>query len=351
MAEQEELKLVVSLDDQVSAKLEPIKKSIISLNDSRAAASYEGLKKSNVELGEVVKVATKGFDGLTEASTLAARSIGLTASSVLAVGAVVGTEIKALNDYVQAYQHLGQVSKMTGIAPGQFKELRETFERAGVGSAEAEKNISGIAHSMAEIGKRESPLRQGLLAGLHGEGLAAMQGGISRLMGAAATGNAALFSNTLKQMGDQIYAGNLARYGSAERAAAARVSFLSRFGAEQLANVQEEFERLSDEQLAAQERRVAAAKELHSVVVDIKQTFNEVGDKFQTEVLPVITRELQPVSDALSDWAEDLDAADLKQFSDNLQKVADQLKAIFDGIKDAGSAWDKLDLATKTRRA
>jgi hypothetical protein len=212
--EYDELKLSVTLDDQATAKLEPLKKSLNEFTDTRKLEGVQKgfaetgrqltvFKQQGAEFGEATKAISghivkmeeaakkmtgglgqavggvnnlvKGFTGAAGAAGGMALAIGGGIAATLAAAVVLERYTKLLGEFATKQQHLSTLQKVTGVSTAETKSMTEALARAGVPTPEAESTIAGLAASKYEIRKEgPSELRQKLLEGAGFAGRPAM---------------------------------------------------------------------------------------------------------------------------------------------------------------------------------
>jgi uncharacterized protein (TIGR02594 family) len=300
--EYEELRLNVSLVDNVSSALERIKSSLQNLGGGPSGAGMDRLKRQSQELTGTIKGLTGGFGEAATAIGKFAGPVGLAAGAVVGLGVAVAKALSGLRDYANEMDRLGKMATQTGLSAGQIKSMSEAMERSGISADKATANLSGLAGAMADIGRANSELRQKLLAGA-GQGSDRAQ--MEMLLGelGRVANNPEAFANRVRQAMDEIYDAVLARTGSSTRAAEARDKFSREFGAPDLKHFRGEFQAMTREQAVALEASIRDANEFNAVTARIGQSWGKITDTISSVVLPAATAVLKPLANELADIA------------------------------------------------
>jgi uncharacterized protein (TIGR02594 family) len=305
--EYESLRLSVSLVDNVSHQIEKIKGSLAGLGGGQAGSGMDRLKRQTAELTQSLKGLSGGFASGSEAALSFAKAGGLATAGVVAMGVALVKGIGVLKEYAAGMQALGRLAEQTGIGAGQLKNMSEALQQSGLNASQAQTNLSGLAHAMADIGRANSQLRQTLLAGLGGSDRAAMEALLGDLGKVA--NNPAAFANRVRQALDEVYDGVLQRTKSTTRAAEVRQRFAEAFGMPDLAEFRGKFSELSAAQQTMWDQRIRQAREFQQVTTDISQSWSRIGEAVNAMLLPAATKALEAIAPALSQSAEQIERA------------------------------------------
>ena len=359
MAEMEELKLVVALDDQATPKLEQLSKTGRDfgqeLSKSLGAAGNQlsrirrdgeetghafksmaeslvvfqsGFQRLNLSLSGAVGGFTtmqKGVQGVASSVGSAGLAVGAFAVSIVAAGVVLERYLKQLNDYSAHQLKMRQIERVTGVGPAYQKKAEQAYVGSGLSPEAAQADIAG-ATQKAEEYRRLGPLSEmgKLLQGLHGEDFAVMKENLDRVA-LAATATARLRAI---QQGAEIERQRVARTGGTEKGAIAAAQFYEKTGAANLVNVTQPIAEPTKAQQEIADAAAKAGEEFETQKNKALLAFDELKNKFNTAVLPEITKALGPISERLQAWSESLRPEDFQKVADSLASIVTHLGEI-----------------------
>lgn len=162
--ESEELKLVVTLDDQASAQLASLRQQLASMS--------AGVGQAGTNIGAKSNEAAKAVKGLhTELSSVAGRAgfiggvIGGITSELTKLGISVIQRASDLEGLSRSMVKMGQAATEMGASSAQLRQNVQAFREVGVSAEAAEKNLAGFSDAMADLTLINGRLRSELLTG------------------------------------------------------------------------------------------------------------------------------------------------------------------------------------------
>jgi hypothetical protein len=158
--EQEELQLVVTLDDQASAKLAELKKQLTDLN-----SGFDRMGKGSEEASHGVKNMHKELESAVIKGTFFGNMM---AEAGKKVGDFVGQIVDRVTDirgFAQEMSNLSTAAYRMGTATAQLESNLRVFREAGVTSEAAARNLAGLSDSIADLATVNGQLRGSLLSG------------------------------------------------------------------------------------------------------------------------------------------------------------------------------------------
>lgn len=158
MAEEEELRLVVTLDDQASAALGQLRNQLEVLGRSNVTAKQNenitALKRGAKEAGQEIGGLMRSMQGLSiasEAANVTLRSF----AGLLGAGGVGGGLIGAIglvdfgiSKFATSVIKLSDAARMAGVSTGQLKVLTDQMEKFGYSTEEAESTASNFFNTI-----------------------------------------------------------------------------------------------------------------------------------------------------------------------------------------------------------
>jgi hypothetical protein len=353
MAEFEELKLSVTLDDQATAKLDALKRQVAEIGDSRR---MEGMKKSLQEAGEHVdKLQQKSLEftktwlgglsqiqGVAQSTTLslggvtnaisgmqkgwanvassvgtAGLAVGGFAASMVVAGVILNRYLSQLSEYAKGQADLGKLGERLGVEPAQIKSIRQTYARSGLPQEAADEDVSGISAARADLAKKYMTERvQKALGGIEeqpGDRAAKLQ----RVLELSRARSDADYLNIVARQGRETHDESLRRArarqggqllpGDEERASASQQGWLQLFGAPHVGGVRGRFTTTSDAENAAQRQRSKDADDFIEQTTRISEAFSKMGTTLNALGIPKVNEALQGIADRLTTVANKFD--------------------------------------------
>jgi hypothetical protein len=295
------------LTDNVTSQLSKIRDSIAGLGGGKAGVGMERMKRQTTDLSMKLKDLSAAFSGGSHEAIIAAKSMGLVTLGIGAAGVAVTGALRGLSEYTTKMQDLGKLGKQIGIDPANIKKMQDAFRLAGVDAGTAVANIRGIAGAMADLGRRNSQLRQDLMKGLQGKDLAVMNDLIESLK--KAPGDIAAFGEKIKVAAENVFQNNLAATKNPALAAEARQNFLNRLGVPNIAEVTAALEGASDAYKAMIGRRIVESNEYNKTTAEISVAWEKISESVKALATPAATAALIPIANALTVSAEQIESA------------------------------------------
>ena len=160
--EREELRLTVSLVDNVSAGLNKIKGEFKDLTEGGGKQHAEKFKRENTEAIAILKRMTgeageayKAF-GMMRLGALGA------AGGVALLGYEVAKQVKEWGELAEKVRAANQVARAFGIDPGAMRNIQEQLEAAGVSAEQSQGALTKFLDTMGEL-QRNPAFRSNIL--------------------------------------------------------------------------------------------------------------------------------------------------------------------------------------------
>ena len=216
--EREELRLTVSLVDNVSAGLNKIKGEFKDLTEGSGKQHAEKFKHENAEAVAILKRMTgeageafKAF-GMMRLGALGA------AGGVALLGYEVAKQVKEWGELAEKVRSANQVARAFGIDPGAMRNIQEQLEAAGVSAEQSQGALTKFLDTMGEL-QRNPAFRSNILQQTLEGNVPAMAARLKQIE-EAKTATEKL--NLARQLGIDVEQKALARGESPERAAGER---------------------------------------------------------------------------------------------------------------------------------
>ena len=216
--EREELRLTVSLVDNVSAGLNKIKGEFKDLTEGGGKQHAEKFKRENTEAIAILKRMTgeageayKAF-GMMRLGALGA------AGGVALLGYEVAKQVKEWGELAEKVRAANQVARAFGIDPGAMRNIQEQLEAAGVSAEQSQGALTKFLDTMGEL-QRNPAFRANILQQTLEGNVPAMAARLKQIE-EAKTATEKL--NLARQLGIDVEQKALARGESPERAAGER---------------------------------------------------------------------------------------------------------------------------------
>lgn len=277
MAEYEELRITLTLVDNVSAGLAKLNDQLKNASTSSAQA-LERVGKETEAAQKKIAPAKDLFEQLgVQLGGRIPVQLAAVAGVIGMVGLAAAEQVRRLREYASEMMKWGVLATQTGFGAGELKSLSEQLQQSGINSDGATRILQGLSGAIADFTKVNSTLRQNMLRGLGPEERPAMEMLIGDL--ARVINNPAEFANLMKQAGDNIYENALKKWGPA-RAADARRRFLAMANLQDLAQMQGRLRPATEDEIKRGAERVRNAKEYYALVERISQAWEHIKDVF-----------------------------------------------------------------------
>ena len=183
MAEQEELRLTVTVDDRATAQLQGLRGQLSSMGGGAQAAGLERLRRQTGEVGQGVGSLSEAMRGMATRAGVIGGVVGALAGKLMELGTQFvqrATDIKA---YSEAILTLQKNAQLAGTTAAQFQANMNTIrESTGISAEEAASQLTKFGEAWVDLQRQNSQTRQSLTQGLRGQDLANMQNFLTQAM-------------------------------------------------------------------------------------------------------------------------------------------------------------------------
>ena len=273
--EREELRLTVSLVDNVSAGLAKIKGEFKDLTEGSGKGRAEQFKKENAEATNALKrmggeagEVYKAF-GMMRLGALGA------AGGVALLGFEIAKQIKEWGELAEKIRGTNQVGRLFGIKPEDLRNIQEQLEAFGVS---AEQSMGAVTKFMDRMGEmqRNPAMRADILRGVIRDPGAERE--MERRLAQINDAKDAIEKlNLVRQLGVDIEQNALKRGESPERAAGERRMIEERLGYSPQLRLAGQLKNLTEEQRKAEEARTKNMESYANLLGQIHKEWDEIG--------------------------------------------------------------------------
>ena len=273
--EREELRLTVTLVDNVSAGLNKIKGEFRDLTEGSGKGHAEKFKKENAEAVAVLKrmggeagEVYKAF-GMMRLGALGA------AGGVALLGFEIAKQIKEWGELADKIRGTNQVGRLFGIKPEDLRNIQEQLEAFGVS---AESSMGAITKFMDRMGEmqRNPAMRADILRGVIRDPGAERE--MERRLAQINEATSAIEKlNLVRQLGEDIEKNALKRGETPERAAGERRMLEERLGYSPQLRMAGQLKDLTEEQRKAEEARTKNMENYANLLGQIHREWDEIG--------------------------------------------------------------------------
>ena len=328
MAEFEELKLSVTLDDQASQGLREIQHNLIAmgrgtdlnklLNELRRLDSYikdvnrntESLSKSMRELGTQVRAAYREFIAWEVA--------------IKGFGYAVYNFGERLSDFARKTVDIEVMARSIGMGAAQFKNVSDQLRQVGYEAGHADRAITNFWNTVTEANRAGSQAQMRILQNAaNPEAVFAL---LQRWQTMADSGD---FERPMMEAADAIrntFQRTLARTGSRTQAAAAAKAFAEDIGSDMQAMDILNIGKMTEEQYRSWQRRSEAARGFRAEW--------EKTSTFVQDVISGITLQLTPALKEWNDKTKDAGEGWGKWIGQEIKKSIEDFKTIYNDLKE-----------------
>ena len=293
--EREELRLTVSLVDNVSAGLNKIKGEFKDLTEGGGKQHAEKFKRENTEAIAVLKRMTgeageayKAF-GMMRLGALGA------AGGVALLGYEVAKQVKEWGELAEKVRAANQVARAFGIDPGAMRNIQEQLEAAGVSAEQSQGALTKFLDTMGEL-QRNPAFRANILQQTLEGNVPAMAARLKQIE-EAKTATEKL--NLARQLGIDVEQKALARGESPERAAGERRRLEEMLGYSRLAlGAAGQLKELTEEQARWEKERNESLEAYANTLGRINHQWDEISKLLSgpifSENSPLVPRRESP---------------------------------------------------------
>ena len=272
--EREELRLTVSLVDNVSAGLNKIKGEFKDLTEGGGKQHAEKFKRENTEAIAILKRMTgeageayKAF-GMMRLGALGA------AGGVALLGYEVAKQVKEWGELAEKVRAANQVARAFGIDPGAMRNIQEQLEAAGVSAEQSQGALTKFLDTMGEL-QRNPAFRSNILQQTLEGNVPAMAARLKQIE-EAKTATEKL--NLARQLGIDVEQKALARGESPERAAGERRRLEEMLGYNRLAlGAAGQLKELTEEQARWEKQRNESLEAYANTLGRIGHQWDEIS--------------------------------------------------------------------------
>jgi len=311
MAEQEELRLIVSLTDNASTGLAKLRSEMEKLgggkggkglgdefsrlgsssmqnNIERFQRAIAGLSKGSLQpMAGLVGGLGEGFVGL-------ARGLGTVGAAFAAVGGVAYVVNRQMSEFADTMRRWGQLQNQTGFGIAPMKQMAELMRENGLGAEQIDRTLSGLAGAMARFARENRKFRGEILSQTpinQREAMSALLGELAPLVD-----NPQAFANKVKEIGERIRESGVGPI----RGSQAQKKWLDIFGVGDLQNVRGQFQQTSKEQEQLEQRMLENAREYDRITGKIANNW----DRIKTAYGSMLVEKFKPLLDTLDRFTE-----------------------------------------------
>ena len=349
--EADELRLTVSLVDNASAGLRSLQGQMQQLGGGQTADHMQRFKRESHSVFEELEKAGKAilpeFARGVSTSTSALVSFGL---GLTGVGVATGLFVKGisetitgLRDFSKEMINLNNVTRETGQSAAQIHAYREAFARWGVDAATADRNIQGAAHSMADLTRARSALREEMLRGIMDE---PQRAAMERALTGLSRDDMPTFINDVKgflaNVRENVFKHQVALGATADAAAARAAEAVKKmaeaFGVPDIEKLGEALAKVSDEEDRLWKERVQHGIAFDNVSTSIGQKWDKITNSWKDRAIVTLLPIMEEIDELMKSSAESSEKqrgafegigtelhktlADLKSFYNELTKIA-----------------------------
>ena len=273
--EREELRLTVSLVDNVSAGPAKIKGEFKDLTEGSGKGHAEKFKKENAEAVAVLKrIGGEAGEVYKAFGMMRLGALGATGGVAL-LGFEIAKQIKEWGELAEKIRGTNQVGRLFGIKPEHLRNIQEQLEAFGVS---AEQSMGAITKFMDRMGEmqRNPAMRADILRGVIRDPGAEREME-RRLAQINDVKNAIEKLNLVRQLGVDIEQNALKRGESPERAAGERRMIEERLGYSPQLRLAGQLKDLTEEQRKQEEARTKNMENYANLLGQIHKEWDEIG--------------------------------------------------------------------------
>jgi hypothetical protein len=296
VAEEQELKLTVTLDDQASAQLGQLLQTMQSLGGSSGGgtAGMNQFAQSLRGAGGHAQTLHGTLAGMAAKGGFIGGFFFAIGEEVSKMGKELANAVLNIREYADAMVSLEQAASRAATTAAQFQQNIASMRESGISAEAAAKNIQGFTDALGDLQREQSKTRQDLLGGLYGVYREDMQSLIQRVTGA----DKQQAFNEIVKFSRQIREYHTAR-GNAELGAVAEKEFLARWGIPDADKMRDTLETVTPELEGLYKKRMDNAERMQTA-------FNKMGDATDRGVRSIQASALYmlPLTEAMEGFGE-----------------------------------------------
>lgn len=308
MAEYEELRLIVTLDDKASVGLAKVRGEIEKLHGGSTGGAFDKVNKYTKDFSTSLRLVTEQTIDLTKSLGPVGLAFGGVAAGVLAAGAAFYNVGKQLKSFSEATLSLSAMARTLGILPGQFKALSEQLARV-MSKETADKNVLEFGKTMQEFGRIGSEAKAEWIRAAGGGGDAITL--IEQVTGLARGGQ---LDQAMQLYIDGVNASyeknrkNADQGGVGEQQAAyQRRQMLERAGLSvEVLELRDRLKAATQKQIDDEEERLQLAKDFNREWNETMKALARFQKAFVFEIMPEFTKLNVSINASGKDWGEGL---------------------------------------------
>jgi len=290
MAEFEDLRIRVRVDDEASGQLGALKQNLDKLGGLDVTRKFEGIQKQLAGVEQELKKLMLNF--ATSGPSMAglanfAKGIGPIGLAAVAVYETLRVTIGALKRQAQGLLDMEAMAKRVGESTAQYMRTMEVWERSGVSIERAGGQWETFVDTMNHLRRMDEQGRatwQSLLSGLRGDQARRAEERLREIIAMPTNEQAA---NALKKFFDDVGKYYARQTEPLERAKGPEEQrkLLRSFGLTDLDRVREAFTIVGAQEAADMDKMVETAREFNRVSESIKQNWDRIMRELGTRLM------------------------------------------------------------------
>jgi hypothetical protein len=313
MAEQEELKLTVTLVDNATAGLEKLNEQVAKLGGNTQAT--QRFKRENDEVASAVKKMSGGMGEAFQSLGMMRLGFAGGAAGLALFAFEMARQIAGLKEYTDKLRGFGAAARKIGVDASELKNLTDQFKNVGVEANTLITSVGKIAEAIADLQRPNSNLRKELMEAAGGD-TAAMDRYIESLKSARTWAERL---NIMRDAGETVYQNKLKETGSEIRARSAERMFLEKQGYDVALNALNKVKEMSEEQRRWEKERIDNATAYSNKVDEVYSKWDKIAGMFKDA--------------AIGGW--------LGQATDKVNQMLDAYIKMMEAQKSEGEDLDK----------
>lgn len=160
MAEYEELRLRVTLDDIASSQLQSLRRELATLGTGEQGAAFQRVTRQSTELTAVMRPLAQGSLNVRSAFTLMSSAIGPAGIAIAGLGFGLQRAAQGLNTVSRNLIELNAAGEALGVGGAQYDSIIRQLERMGITSQRATPFVTNLTQSVEQLVRGNSQIAQ-----------------------------------------------------------------------------------------------------------------------------------------------------------------------------------------------